>query len=151
MIKLSKIAFVILIYSLSCYSLCLADQNQEKINKETVMNFYNKAINEKDFTSASIYLGDKYIQHNPKAADGKDGLKSFIAYLKDKAPQYHSEIKKVFADGDFVTLHVHNTPAPGARGNAIVDIFRLEKGKIVEHWDVIQPVPEKSANTNGMF
>jgi predicted SnoaL-like aldol condensation-catalyzing enzyme len=57
----------------------------------------------------------------------------------------------VFADGDYVILHVHAVREPGTRGNAIVDIFRLEDGKIVEHWDVVQPIPEKAANANGMF
>lgn len=146
-----KVAWVIVVLLLSSSSVCLADQARLQANKKTVVDFYQKAINEKDFTSAEVYLGDKYIQHNPIAADGKEGLKSFIGYLKAKAPKYHSEIKRVFADGDFVILHVHNTPAPGDKGKAIVDIFRLEKGKIVEHWDVIQPIPEKAANENGMF
>jgi predicted SnoaL-like aldol condensation-catalyzing enzyme len=57
----------------------------------------------------------------------------------------------VFADGDYVILHVHNVPAAGARGNAIVDIFRLENGKVVEHWDVRQEIPEQAANSNTMF
>jgi predicted SnoaL-like aldol condensation-catalyzing enzyme len=57
----------------------------------------------------------------------------------------------VFADGDYVLLHVHRLRTPGTRGDAIVDIFRLENGKIVEHWDIIQPLPEASANANTMF
>ena len=128
-----------------------ANQTTEKINKSNVIRFYEKAINEKDYEAAEAYLGDKYIQHNPAAADGKEGLKSFISYLKTNFPEYHSEIKRVFTDGDFVILHVRNTPQPGALGKAIVDIFRLEKGKIVEHWDVIQEIPENPANSNGMF
>jgi predicted SnoaL-like aldol condensation-catalyzing enzyme len=57
----------------------------------------------------------------------------------------------VFADGDYVILHVHAVRVPGTRGNAIVDIFKLENGKIVEHWDVIQEIPGEAANPNGMF
>jgi hypothetical protein len=57
----------------------------------------------------------------------------------------------IFADGDYVIVHVHAVREPGTRGNAIVDIFKLENGKVVEHWDVIQPIPEKAANDNGMF
>ena len=120
-------------------------------NKKAVVDFYNAAINDKDFDKAAKYLGDKYIQHNPVAADGPEGLKAFLAFLKDKFPNSRSEIKRVFADGDFVILHVHAVREPGTRGSAIFDIFRLENGKIVEHWDAIQPVPEKPANNNGMF
>ncbi len=126
-------------------------QSLEEINKNNVVQFYEKAINEKDYEAAEAYLGDEYIQHNPMAADGKEGLKSFIEYLKGSFPDYHSEIKRVFTDGDYVILHVHNIPEPGVLGKAIVDIFRLEKGKIVEHWDVVQEIPENPKNTNGMF
>jgi predicted SnoaL-like aldol condensation-catalyzing enzyme len=62
-----------------------------------------------------------------------------------------AEIKTIFAEGDFVMAHVHGVRVPGQRGMAIVDIFRLEDGKIVEHWDVMQPIPEEAANENGMF
>ena len=62
-----------------------------------------------------------------------------------------SEIKRVFGDGDYVIVHVHAVREPGTRGSAIVDIFTLENGTIVERRDVIQPIPEKAANTNGMF
>jgi predicted SnoaL-like aldol condensation-catalyzing enzyme len=120
-------------------------------NKKTVVEFYEQAINRKDFDAASKHLGSRYIQHNPVAADGAEGLKGFIGFLKSKFPDAKSEIKRVFAEGDYVILHVHAVREPGTRGRAIVDIFRLENGKIVEHWDVAQDVPEKAANANGMF
>ena len=120
-------------------------------NKKTVVDFYEKAINQKDFDAASRYLGSRYIQHNPVAPDGAEGLKGFIGFLKSKFPDSKSEIKRVFAEGDYVILHVHAVREPGTRGRAIVDIFRLENGKIVEHWDVAQDIPEKAANSNGMF
>jgi predicted SnoaL-like aldol condensation-catalyzing enzyme len=120
-------------------------------NKKIVTELYNAALNEKDFEKARQYLGDKYIQHNPIAADGPEGLKAFIAFLREKFPNNKSEIKRIFADGDYVIVHVHAVREPGTRGNAIIDIFRLEGDKVVEHWDVIQPIPEKAANNNGMF
>jgi predicted SnoaL-like aldol condensation-catalyzing enzyme len=122
----------------------------EQRNKAIVLDFYEKALNQKDFAAAAPYLGT-YTQHNPNAADGPEGLKGFLAFLKDKYPQSHSEIKQVFTDGDYVILHVFTVREPGTRGNAIVDIFRLKDGKIEEHWDAVQPIPEKSANTNTMF
>jgi predicted SnoaL-like aldol condensation-catalyzing enzyme len=128
-----------------------ADAKQMEENKRVVRALYEAALNKKDFAEASKYLGSKYIQHNPLAADGPEGLKAFIAFLKEKFPHNKSEIKRIFADGDYVVVHVHAVRVPGTRGNAIIDIFRLENGKVVEHWDVIQPIPEKSANDNGMF
>ena len=126
-------------------------QTQQETNKKIVVDFYDKAINQKDFDAASKYLGSHYTQHNPNAADGPEGLKAFLQFLKEKFPASRSEIKRVFADGDYVILHVHAVREPGTRGSAIVDIFKLENGKVVEHWDVVQPIPEKAANMNGMF
>ena len=120
-------------------------------NKKNVVEFYNKALNDKDFEAAAKHLGPRYTQHNPVAADGPEGLKGFLGFLRDKFPQSRSEIKRVFAEGDYVILHVHAVREPGTRGRAIVDIFRLENGKIVEHWDVAQDIPEKMPHNNGMF
>ena len=120
-------------------------------NKKTVLEFYEAGLNKKDFEAASKYFGPKYIQHNPGAPDGIEGFKGFLNFLRDKFPNSHSEIKKVFAEGDFVILHVHSVREPGTLGRAIVDIFRLENGKIVEHWDVAQDIPEKMPHNNGMF
>ena len=105
-------------------------------NKKAVQEFYDLIINKKDFASARKYMGDRYKQHNPLVADGPEGLKAFIEF---------------FADGDYVILHVHSIRPPHMRGRAIIEIFRLENGKIDEHWDVIQEIPEESANPNGMF
>jgi predicted SnoaL-like aldol condensation-catalyzing enzyme len=128
-----------------------AAAQQSEVNKRNVVEFYDLAINKKDFAAASKYLGPRYIQHNPTAPDGAEGLKGFIEFLRAKFPESRSEVKRVFADGDYVILHVHSVREPGTRGRAIVDIFRLENGKVVEHWDVIQDIPEKAANANGMF
>jgi predicted SnoaL-like aldol condensation-catalyzing enzyme len=124
---------------------------REEANKKAVVEFYDKAINQKDFEAASRYIGPRYTQHNPAATDGPEGLRAFLRFAKEKSPNYHAEIKKVLADGDYVMLHVHTTREPGDRGYAVMDIFKLENGKVVEHWDVVQPIPEKAANSNGMF
>lgn len=120
-------------------------------NKKLVVAFYEAAINRKDYAAAASYLGAQYKQHNPTAADGAEGLKGFIDFLKARFPNQKGEIKSVIAEGDKVVLHVHSTRGDGTPGRAIVDIFRVENGKVVEHWDVIQDIPEKAANTNGMF
>jgi predicted SnoaL-like aldol condensation-catalyzing enzyme len=147
----STVAIAVIALALTALAAGAADAQQQEANKKIVVEFYDKAINQKDFDAASKYLGARYTQHNPNAADGPEGLKAFLQFLKEKFPGSRSEIKRVFADGDYVILHVHAVREPGARGNAIVDIFKLENGKVVEHWDVVQPIPEKAANTNGMF
>ncbi len=120
-------------------------------NKKAALEFYDLAINKKDYEAASRYIGADYKQHNPLVGDGKEGFKTFLAMLKREFPESHSEVLRVFADGDYVIIHVHSVRVPGTRGRAIFDCFRFDNGKVVEHWDTIQDVPEKSANTNGMF
>jgi len=132
-------------------AVCVAQAAKPGKNEQIVRDFYEAAINQKNFEAASKFLGPKYIQHNPTAADGAEGLKNFIQTLRDKLPKYHSRIVRAFSDGDYVILHVHNQREPNTRGFAIVDIFRLQNGKIVEHWDVRQEIPETAANNNGMF
>ena len=126
-------------------------QHTLETNKKTVEAFYDLIINKKDFDSAKKYIGNRYKQHNPLVADYPEGLKAFIDFLKENYPQAKSEIKRTFADGDYVILHVHSVRAPDTTGRAIIEIFRLEDGKIEEHWDVIQEIPGSSANPNGMF
>lgn len=126
-------------------------QAQAETNKRVVLEFYEQAINRKDFAAAAKFLGPRYIQHNPTAADGVQGLEKFVAFLREKFPNAHSEVKRVLVDGDYVILHVHAIREPGTRGFAIMDIFRLENSKIVEHWDVRQEIPTEAANSNTMF
>ena len=128
-----------------------AGSAQEEANRTAVLAFYEKGLNEKDADGALAYVGNRYVQHNPNAGDGPDGFRKFIGFLREKFPNSHSEIKRSFVDGDYVILHVHAVREPGTRGNAIVDIFKLENGKIVEHWDVAQDIPEKMPHNNGMF
>jgi predicted SnoaL-like aldol condensation-catalyzing enzyme len=120
-------------------------------NKKIVLAFYEAGLNQKDFDAASKFIGEHYVQHNPLIADGIDGFKTFVGFLKQTFPNLRGEIKRVFADGDFVILHAHGIRAPGQRGSAIIDIFRLDGGKIVEHWDVMQTIPDDAVNSNGMF
>jgi predicted SnoaL-like aldol condensation-catalyzing enzyme len=126
------------------------NQSSDK-NKQIVREFYDLIINQKDYEAAEKYIGNVYIQHNPLVEDKPEGLKKFIEYLRNQCPDARSEIKRIFADGDYVILHVHSIREPGTRGRAIIEIFRLDNGKIVEHWDTIQEIPETFAHTNTMF
>jgi len=121
-------------------------------NKKNAAVFYDLIINKKDYeTAKKLYVGPRYKQHNPLVKDYPEGLKEFIEFLKTNHPNARSEILRIFADGDYVILHVHSVRPPDVH-RAIIEIFRLtEDGKIDEHWDVIQEVPAKSENPNGMF
>ena len=110
-----------------------------------------KSIETGDPGPIAVVNEAKYIQHNPLAADGPEGLKSFLEFAKANLGSFKVEFKQVFADGDYVIVHVHATAGPEDRGSAVMDIFRLENGKVVEHWDVIQPIPETANNENTMF
>lgn len=128
-----------------------ADQKLEA-NKALVKNFYEMAFaDHKAKEAAEKYLSEGYIQHNPHVATGRQPFIDFFVPFFAKNPEARSEIKRIVAEGDLVVLHVHSKGKKSDRGNAIVDIFRVENGKIVEHWDVEQPIPEKSANSNTMF
>ena len=122
-------------------------------NKANAVAFHKKAVFEGDVENAfRIYAGAVYRQHNPLIEDGGDGLRKFVAWMRANRPDAHGEIKRAFADGDYVVLHSQwRGLSDSPRGEAVVDIYRSENGKVVEHWDVIQPIPETAANNNTMF
>ncbi|MCP5395409.1 MAG: nuclear transport factor 2 family protein [Sphingomonadaceae bacterium] len=92
-----------------------------------------------------------YIQHNPMAPDGAAAAVGFLQPFFDANPQMRYVVHRVIAEDGLVVVHNQLQMNADDRGSAVVDIFRVEKCKIVEHWDIIQPVPEKSANANTMF
>jgi predicted SnoaL-like aldol condensation-catalyzing enzyme len=130
-----------------------AQENALERNKRNVVAFYNMMINDgKPEEAFRLYGSGTYIQHNPTVPDGAPPVIAFFTQRKKDFPEARSEIKRVIAEGDLVALHVHSRRKPDERGFAIVDIFRVDaNGKIVEHWDVVQPVPENPRNDNGMF
>ncbi|MEU8360417.1 ester cyclase [Nonomuraea sp. NPDC048882] len=120
-------------------------------NKQTVLDFYEAAFNEKDFDTVAKLVGDGYTQHNPLIADGADGLQARLRQLKETFPALRVEVRRLLAEDDYVVGHVYAVRVPGQRGTAIMDIFRLKDGKLVEHWDVMQEIPAEALNRNGMF
>ncbi|WP_438852936.1 nuclear transport factor 2 family protein [Brevundimonas nasdae] len=126
---------------------------QEEANARVVTAFYDLAFNQhKPTEAARLYIGDRYIQHNPGVPNGAAAFYGYFEGFFRDNPQSRATIHRVIADGDLVALHVHSQETPNDPGRAIVDIFRVENGKIVEHFDVIQSVPTTpSANGNTMF
>ncbi|HST84282.1 MAG TPA: nuclear transport factor 2 family protein [Kineosporiaceae bacterium] len=124
----------------------------EETNKRTALAFVDLLMNKKKpQKAADRYLGSTYIQHNPQIGNGKAALVAWATGFQASFPSLKIEVKRVLADGDLVMVHSHLTLFPGDRGTAVADIVRLKNGKIVEHWDVLQAVPETSANDNTMF
>ena len=121
-------------------------------SKRVVRSFYEESFNDGDPEGAvERYLGDRYIQHNPQAADGPEAFIGFVKWIRSEHPQIHIDIKRMIAEDDLVVTHSNLQHSAEDRGTAVVDIFRVENGKIVEHWDVVQPIPEEAANDNTMF
>ncbi len=109
------------------------------------------SINAKPEEAIEKYVGDIYIQHNPRLGNGKA---AFIEYFKRMAIDYPGKkvnIKKAIAEDNFVVLHCHQH-SPGDKDYTGIHIFRFnENGKIGEHWDVLQVIPDNPANENTMF
>ena len=87
----------------------------------------------------------------PMLPDGAEGIRKLTEILRARAPNMHVDIKHIFAVDDFVIIHSHSVSDPAKPGRAIADFYRMKDGLIAEHWDVIQDIPEHSANDNGMF
>jgi predicted SnoaL-like aldol condensation-catalyzing enzyme len=147
---------VTLLAALASFALLLATPASagisKKPNAQKAIAFLDMVFNQKKVKEGfDKYVGDKYIQHNPIAADGKQAAVEVLGKFMQMVPTWSYTFKHAYVDGDIAIIHSLVKAKPEDRGNAVIDIFRFDKGKVVEHWDVIQAIPEKSANNNTMF
>ena len=127
-------------------------KQQEAANVVAVRKCIDLLFTQKNLARAKAEcFGDVYIQHNPAAANGTDAMVANLTKMFAENPQMSFEVKRTAAEQDLVWVHSHAKFTPDSTGLAVVDIFRMKDGRVVEHWDVIQPVPATSANANSMF
>lgn len=129
----------------------MADETTTEANRRIVSDFARLFYTERNVREAFMtYVAADYIQHNPGIADGRDAA---IEALEPKFSNASAsfDIKRVIVDGEHAVIHLHGRPDPSSPGGAVADIYRIKGGRIVEHWDVLQPVPSTSANPHPMF
>jgi predicted SnoaL-like aldol condensation-catalyzing enzyme len=120
-------------------------------NKKNAIAFYKMAYLGEPQKAIDLYIGDEYIQHNPDVADGTKGFVDYFMRMQKEYPDKTIEFVRCIAEGDLVALHTHQI-WPGNDEYVTMDFFRFDdNGKICEHWDAIQQIPEKSANPNTMY
>ena len=124
---------------------------QEQANHDLVTEMYQNVLIAMDSSAVDRYIALSYLQHSSLAEPGVAALKGFLDRVRAESPDARQTIHRSFVEGDHVIVHTHVERWPGDAGLAVVDIFRCEGGLIVEHWDVIQDVPENPVNPNSMF
>jgi predicted SnoaL-like aldol condensation-catalyzing enzyme len=125
---------------------------EERANLRLVERVYAEVLGPIDSGAVDGLFDPGYIQHNPNIATGAAALKQMLDRAKQRYPHAEHRVKRMLVDGNLVAAHVHVIFEPGSEGFAVVDIFRIENGRIAEHWDVMQPIVAADAkNSNGRF
>jgi len=120
-------------------------------NKQNAIDFYRTAYLGDPIKAVELYVGAEYIQHNPLVGDGKQPFIDYFTQMAEIYPDKKIEFVRAVAEGDLVALHTHQV-WPGNEEYVTMDFFRFDdSGKIVEHWDSIQEVPDETKNGNSMY
>lgn len=130
---------------------CTLRGDETERNRKIIEDFAQTFYTEKNVPKAfADHVVPDYIQHNPGIADGRDAAVAALTPMFS-SPGARFDIKRIVVDGDYAVIHLFGQGDPKTPGAAVADIYRLEDGKIVEHWDILQPMPETSANPHPMF
>ena len=124
---------------------------EEEANLRLVLDMFAQVLNPMDSGAVDRFIAPGYIQHNQGVEPGRDSLKAFLDMIREQTPEAVHDVKRAFVDGDHVTVHYHVRRWPDDLGWAVIDIFRVENGRIVEHWDVMQNLVEGGPNPNSPF
>jgi len=124
---------------------------EEEANLALVLRMFAEMLNPMDSAAVDRFIAEDYIQHNQSVEPGREALKRFLDMIREQTPQAVHDVKRAFVDGDHVTVHYHVRRWPGDLGWAVIDIFRIEDGKVKEHWDVMQDVIADGPNPVGPF
>ena len=129
----------------------ITNLNETESNKALAVNIIQDVLMGQNPSNITNYIAVDYIQHNPQIDNGLQGIQDAVAYLSSINNMFqYNTIHKVIGEGNFVLTVSEGTW--NGTSNAFYDLFRMENGKAVEHWDVIQPVPTTGlVNNNGMF
>ena len=120
-------------------------------NKKNAINFYQMAYNGNPREAVELFVGSEYIQHNPLVGDGKEPFITYFERMAREYPKKSISFVRSVAEGNLVALHTHQV-WPGNDEYVTMDFFRFDdNGKIVEHWDSMQQIPETSAHDNTMY
>jgi len=124
---------------------------EEQANLDLVLGLFAEVLNPMDSSAVDRFISPDYIQHNQSVEPGVAPLKAFLDMIRAQSPEAVHDVKRAFVDGDHVTVHYHVRRWPDDLGWAVIDIFRVEDGKVKEHWDVMQDVVEGGPNPNSPF
>lgn len=124
---------------------------QETANLQLVLDMFAEVLNPMESGAVDRFIAEDYIQHNQAVEPGREPLKAFLDTIRTSTPEAVHDVKRAFVDGDHVTVHYHVRRWPGDLGWAVIDIFRIEDGKVKEHWDVMQDVVDGGPNPNSPF
>ena len=129
----------------------MARTTEEQRNLDLVLAMYRDVLIPFDSSQVERYISPDYVQHSSLAPPGREALKEFLDVVRRQSPDARTHVKRSFVDGDHVICHTHVIRHAGDPGLAVVDIFRIEQGMVVEHWDVLMEVPLNPVNTLPLF